>query len=267
MIGFVYSESIIMTIKVYSPQILNLGDFLNTFPCLSGLAKSGGDTIRLVVPDSFRQFKGFRDFMEYQPCIDELVFRSEIINMDESSYIMSTYSSEEYRDLTERPNRPIETLRCEKFLRDTYPKMVWDVDDDFVLKVLECPVITADCPRKWLVCDRWSLVSDTRRAWNILKDSGLFDDETRFEFLDYNQPLLDNAFKMAYPSFYIGVISTFTGAGMMADLLKRDNNLCLWDDSMVGWNNAPIEYSYWKHYYGDRPNKLYHLNDPYLKTL
>lgn len=247
-------------LKIYSPQILNLGDFFNCMPVLSGIFRATNDPIRLVTSPSFRQFNGFREFMEFQPCIGELVYRDEIINMDEQSYIVMTYSAEEFRYLTERPYRPIETMRCEKFISDNYPHVRFKVDDDFKF------LARGDYARNiYLVGDRWASVTDTRRDWNILKDSGLFDDETKFQFLDYTQPLLDNAgLILSSDKPFIG---TFTGSGMLADLLGVEN-WCLWDEkSMTNWNGAPIEYSYWKHYYQNRSNRLIALSDPFLRTL
>lgn len=245
--------------KVYSPTVLNFGDFLNAFPVLSGLANMAGEPLRLVVPGDFRKFNGFREFMEYQPCIGELVYRDEILNMDESSYTLTCYSSEEFRDLTVRPNRPIETMRHERFIRYTYPNLIWEVDDEFTLTTWG-----TDYARDvTIVGDRWAQVSDTRRAWNILKDCGLFDDETKFQFLDYSKPLIDNcALILSSNHPFIG---TFTGSGMMADLVRQPN-ICLWDDSMVGWNGADISYSYWKHYYSDRENTLMSIEEYSLLT-
>lgn len=250
-----------MSFKVYSPQVLNLGDFLNAFPVLSGLSKMAGEPLRLVVPDQFRQFNGFRDFMECQPCIGELVFRNEILNMDEKDYVVTTYSEYEFKDLTERPNRPIETMRHERFIRQNYPSLKWEVDDDFTLitNYIEFPRDTV------IIGDRWAQVSDTRRAWNILKDSGLFDNPSRFEFLDYTRPLLENAALILSSSQPF--IGTFTGSGMMADLLKKET-FCLYDNSMIDppWNGAPIEYSYWKHFYADRSAWCMSIEDYCLIT-
>lgn len=246
--------------KVWSPQIINLGDFFNIFPVLSGIAKAT-EPLKLVVPPNFRQFNGFREFLEFQPFVHELFFQDEIMNMDQSSYMIVTYSPEEYKSLVKRPNRPIETMRAELFVRHSYPDFKFDVDDDFTLQVSY-----EDYKRDtYIVGDRWSQVIDSRRDFNILKNSGLFENPFVFEFLDYSKPLMDNAALIL--SSNKPFIGTFTGSGMLADLLKKEN-WCVYDDSMLPlWNEMPIEYSYWKHYYSNRPNKLMHIDDVSLKDL
>lgn len=266
MIGFVYSGILTMPLNVYVPRTLNFGDFLNAMPVLSGLSKSLNQKIKLVVPNSMKQIKGFRNFMEYQGFFSDVYFREECFNMDEQSYLIVTYSDYEYKDLTERPNRPIETMRHEKFVRDNYPDMHWEVDDDFELKVYINYGVNFD--QRLQVCgDRWlKPTTDARRASNIIKATGLFDDETKYHFLDYNEDVMDNA--MRIKSSLHPFIGTFTGSGMMADLMNK-KNICVYSNDMVDppWNGKPIEYSYWKHYYGDRDNELVHSDMLYLSTI
>ncbi len=244
-------------LKVYCPVTNNLGDFINVMPVFSGLAKSLGDTIRLVVSDQHKKINGFREFFEYQPMFDEVVFRSEVMGMDESTYIFVSYSDYEFKDLTERPNRPIETMRHEKFVRDHYQHLNFQVDDDLILQVYKDKMVKEG---RIIVGDRWSNIVDTRRDWNILQKSGHFNDETKYHFLDYDDTLMENACLIAHSDKPF--IGTFTGSGMLADLLGVEN-WCLYDDSMLPlWNDMPIEYSYWKHYYANRNNHLCHVNDP-----
>ena len=112
---------------------------------------------------------------------------------------------------------------------------------------------------RYIIGDRWlNHLTDTRRASNVFKSTGLFDDTSKFLFLDYKRPLMDNAnIILASKRPFIG---TFTGSGMLADLLGVCN-YCVWDDSMVNWNQADISYSYWKHFYADRYNALVHMSD------
>lgn len=257
-------------LKLWCPNVFNLGDFFNCLPVVSGLAKSHGEQIHFVVPDCFQKIFGFREFMEFQPCIGKLVFRCEVLNMDEASYIVTTYTPNDFRHLTERPNRPTETMRHGDFINQNYYARTedppnWFVDDDFLFHVDDIAVPSTE--GRYVVGDRWSKVTDTRRSWNILKDSGLFDDPEKFYFLDYETySLMDNA--CIINNSEKPFLGTFTGSGMLADLLGKEN-YCLYDDSMLDppWNGMPIEFSYWKHYYADRPNKLFHLNDPFLRTL
>ena len=252
-------------LKLWCPNVYNTGDLFNAMPVVSGLSKAFGDQVRFVVPDCFQQIFGFKEFMEFQPCIKELVFRCEVLNMDESSYIVTTYTQNDFRGLTERPIRPTETMRHQEFIRENYPNITWMVDDNFKFHVDDIAVPSTE--GKYVIGDRWSKVSDTRRAWNIFRDSGLFDDESKFYFLDYETySLMDNA--CIINNSEKPFLGTFTGSGMLADLLGKEN-YCLYDDSMVDppWNGMPIEFSYWKHHYANRPNKLFHLNDPFIRNL
>lgn len=249
-----------MPLNVYVPNVFNFGDFLNGLPVISGLHKSLGQKIKFVIPDSMSQIKGIRYFLEYQNIFSDVYFRKEILNMDESSYIIATYSQEDFKSLTERPNRPIETMRWEKFIKDNYKDLTWEVDDEFELEVYVNYGIYCD-QRKWICGDRWSKPStDARRASNVLKDSGLFGDTNKYQFLSYEDDVMTNA--MFIKSSLHPFIGTFTGSGMMADLLNK-KNYCVYNDDMVNppWNGMPIEYSLWKHYYADRPNTLVHVKD------
>lgn len=248
--------------RIYVPYTKNLGDMFNVMPVISGLSKSLGVMIDLVVSDNLLVVKGFRDFMEFQPCINTLRFRKEILGMDESSYLHIIYSQEEFRHLTERPNRPIETMRHEKFVRDNYPTLEFEVDDDFVFNVKpEYHFIPDFTPDMYIVGDRWmNDQTDMRRSSNIIRDGlpRLWHDKETYYFLEYTETLMHNAYLISVSKKPF--IGTFTGSGMLADLLGV-KNYCVWDNSMINWNNAPIEYSYHKHYYADRLNQLVHISD------
>lgn len=238
-------------------MVQNLGDFFNAMPVISGISKALNESVRLIVSPKLRAINGFREFMEFQDCIGECFFRDEIINMNEEGYTTLHYSREEFRNLKERPNRPIETMRHERWIHDSYKTFNWEVDDDF--KFMVYPTYMASDMPLYVVGDRWlNNDTDTRRSSFILKDSGVFDDP-KYHFLDYTNTLMNNAYLIvACQEFY----GTFTGSGMLADLLGVPN-YCVYCDDMVNppWNNAPIEYSYWKHYYADRPNQLIHIED------
>lgn len=246
-----------MSIKVYVPYTLNFGDLLNAFPVISGFYHSFGEKIKLVVPDQMEQIKGWREFFNFQPMIESSHLRKEIIGMEEDQYIQVIYSPEEYRNLLSRPNRPIETLRHEKFVRDYYPNLgKWEVDDDFYLEV-DGQLESYD---KFVCGDRWlNKNTDTRRASNVLMDSGLFNDENKFLFLDYSQTAMHNAALIKFSTKPF--IGTFTGSSVMADLMNKEHYV-LWNkQDMLFWNNAPILYSYWKHYYSDRESQLVEIGE------
>jgi hypothetical protein len=251
-----------MTFKIECRYVYNFGDFLNCLPVISGIYKSVGDTIKFVIPDQLRIVKGIREFLEFQPMFESVYFRSEIINMDEKSYLVTCYSQEEFRNYSERPNRPIETQRHEKFIRDHYPDLNFKVDDSFYLQLdvnINLENIEGYDPNTIIIGDRWSKVTDTRRDCNIFQKHESYQNLDKFYYLNYDNDLMLNA-NILQRSNNINYV-TFTGSGMLADLIYGTNNVVFWDDSMVNWNNAPIEYSYWKHFYADRNNKLVHINE------
>jgi hypothetical protein len=67
-----------------------------------------------------------------------------------------------------------------------------------------------------------------------------------------------NAYKIKHSTHPF--ISTFTGISGIADLLKKDQ-LVLWGEDIRNWDNKPIEYSFMKHYYGNRNSKLLYIGD------
>ena len=77
-------------------------------------------------------------------------------------------------------------------------------------------------------------------------------------FLDYNNDLMTNAYiiKNSKKPF----ISTFTGISGIADLLNKEQ-IVLWGEDIRDWDNKPIEYSFEKHFYGNRKSKLMYLGD------
>lgn len=246
-------------LKVAVLNTHNFGDFLNVMPVLSGLHKTFGP-IKLVVSDMLQMINGFREFMEYQGIFSSVHFSMEVIGMRHEEYVQVIYSDYEYRDLTEMPDRPIETMRHERFVRDIYPYLTeqkWKVDDEFVLKVdnLALDPKYIESSGKIICGDRWlHHNTDGRRKSNILKDTGYFEDADKFYFLDYSDSAMLNAFIINQCDTFIG---TFTGSSVIADLMNK-NHFVLYNDDMVNppWNNAPIEYSYWKHYYKNRNSEL-----------
>lgn len=248
-------------LKVYVPHTKNYGDFLNVMPVLSGLHNTFGK-LKLVVADNLQMINGFREFMEYQDIFTEVHFAMEIIGMRTEDYVHVVYSDYEYRDLTEMPDRPIETMRHEKFVRDMYPYLTeqnWKVDDDFVLKTNDT-LLDGDYTNKIICGDRWlHKNTDGRRQSNILKDSGLFEATDKFFFLDYSKSAMLNACIIKNGLEFIG---TFTGSSVVADLLNV-NHFVLWlKNDMQYWNNSSnIDYSYWKHYYKNRNSKIYEMEE------
>ena len=57
----------------------NLGDFLNVLPVLSGIYKSTGEKVYLIIRRDMRKFKGIRDLLMYQDIFDDVVFDDEVL--------------------------------------------------------------------------------------------------------------------------------------------------------------------------------------------
>lgn len=234
-------------IRIFMPMSGNVGDTLAVLPVLSGIYKSTGHQISLVVRDKMKMFNGFRDFMMFQPCIVALRFESEI-NMDQTYQTLSLVDT-----FTKHPNRPWETVRLEEDFRNKY-NLEFEVDDDFELQV---PEIKFNDDR-FLVGDRMLHPDmDQRRKFNVLEKSNKFPlDKCRF--LDYNENMLTNA---AYVKLTKKpIFTTFTGISTIADLLKKET-VVLWGDDLKDWDNKPIEYSFNKHFYRNRKCRLEYLNN------
>lgn len=228
------------------PMSGNLGDTLNAMPVISGIFKSTGHKISLVVRDKMKMFNGFREFMQMQGCIAALKFESEV-TLDDTYQILSLVDN-----FTKHENRPWETVRLEEDFKRRYSTDFY-VDDRFTFVVDEN---IDNMPSEYIVGDRMSHPQmDQRRLSGVLKSSGKFDS---CYFLDYNKPLATNAAYLRYTEKPI--ITTFTGISTIADLLFKET-IILWGDDLKNWDNKPIEYSFNKHFYRDRHCKLVYLND------
>lgn len=229
------------------PMSGNVGDTLAVLPVLSGITKSTGHKISLVVRNKMKMFKGFRELLQLQPCISSLKFESEV-NMDDTYQIMSLVDK-----FTEHPTRPWETVRLEEDFKNRY-NIDFEVDDDFELKVLE----VVPHSHKHIVGDRMSNPDmDQRRKFNVLEKSGKFPLD-KCHFLDYNESMLVNAAYIKQTDK--PVLTTFTGISTIADMLKKEA-IVFWGDDIRNWDNKPIEYSFNKHFYRDRKCKLMYLGD------
>lgn len=229
------------------PMSGNVGDTLAVLPVLSGIHKSTGHKVSLVVRDKMKMFNGFREFMQMQPCIAALKFESEV-SLDETFQVMSLVD-----DFTQHPNRPWETVRLEEDFKRRY-NIDFEVDDDFELNT---PIATFNVT-KFLVGDRmFHNDMDARRKFNTLERSDKFPLD-KCLFLDYNTPMALNA---AYiKASKKPIFTTFTGLSTIADLLKKET-IVLWGDDLKNWDNKPIEYSFNKHFYRDRKCKLVYMGD------
>lgn len=240
--------------KVKIDCTANLGDFLNALPVMSGMSKDKNEKIHLILHKEMRKFKGIREFLILQDMFKEISFDDEIFMYNMNCIILSSWARYDRNDFT----RPVETCRYENWMLDKYNYAV-PVDDKFELIV---PKLEIDYHRdKYIIGDRWSSIEDpsidTRRKMYVIKDSGILDD-VKTHYLDYNDDMTKNASLIKYnPNRFI---STFTGVGILADLMNKDLTI-LWDDDMREWDGHPVEYDFQRHYYSDRDNQLIYIKD------
>lgn len=231
--------------KVSIRHTINLGDFLNVFPVLSGLSKYKNEKLDILVRGEMKRFNGFKEFVEYQDCINSVAFDDEYIIFNYDGIELSSITREDKED----NQRPTETCRYENWANDNY-RMLFEVDDSFELQV---PDLNIPIKEGSYVGDRWSgAMIDGRRA------SGTLTHLANVNFLEYNNTLLENAYIIKHSSKPF--ISAFTGTAVMADLLNVDQ-IVLWTDDLKNWDNKPIEKSFEKHFYGNRKSKLMYLGD------
>jgi hypothetical protein len=228
----------------------NVGDTLSVMPVLSGIYKSTGHKISLVVRDKMKMFLGIKEFMEMQDCIAAFKFQSDV-KLDDTYNPLGLVDN-----FTQHPTRPWETVRLEEFIRKNYD-FKFEVDDDFVFKVPPITDYQID-DRYFIVGDRMNHPEmDKRRSLETLKGSNKFRVDRSY-FLDYNVPMAVNAAYLKRTDKPI--FSTFTGLSTVADLLNKET-IVLWGDDLANWDNKPIEYSFNKHFYRDRKCKLQYIGD------
>lgn len=237
--------------KIYLSCTANLGDFLNAMPVMSGIVNSYGK-FELIIRHEMRKFNGMKEFLEYQELFTEVVFDDEVILYGDKPLFMSSWTRED-RNLD---IRPVETCRYENWMKDNY-NLNFDVDDDFLLKT---PDIELEPMQDlYVLGDRWDNTQDpdvdSRRKTRVLQDSGRFDSE-KVIYLDYHNTIFYNAalIKQSKNPF----ITTFTGIGILADLMGKETYV-LWDDDMEFWDGRPVQYDFKRHYYGNRNSKLRYI--------
>lgn len=232
--------------KIYLNCTANLGDFLNAMPVLSGIYKSNGK-FDFIIRGDMKKFNGLKEFLMYQDIFSSVEFDSDVFLY--GGFIgLSSWTREDRNN----PNRPIETCRYENYLRDNFPQLQFEVDDDFILKVdpfIQEPV-SFNVP---YVGDRWQGpgIDGRRASWTLSHLDNVI-------FLDYNKTVMENAFciwKSERP-----FITTFTGTSSIADLLNK-KQVVLWGEDIRDWDNKPIEYSFEKHFYKNRNSKLMYIGD------
>lgn len=238
--------------NIYLNCTANLGDFLNAMPVLSGLSKDY--QLNLVVRHETKKFKDFLEFLFYQNIFNDVDYDINVRSITDCIQL----SSWARMDQTD-PHRPIETCRYENWLRDRYTDISFQVDDAFELAVPELEIDSYD--DKYIVGDRWGSTEDktvdTRRYSNIIRDYSTLD-VSKLHFLNYKESIFSNAAIIKKnPNKFI---TTFTGIGILADLLNKPSYVC-WYDDMKNWDNNTVDFDWRRHYYTNRHTKLIYVKD------
>jgi hypothetical protein len=236
-----------------SPRIHNLGDFANCLPVVSGLYKYTNRKIWFVICDRLQRFKGIKELLLQQEMFEKVTFYSEE-QFDHNNCIVMDDTGSEYGP----GHRPMATQKYSSFLNNNY-RVDIPVDDDFELSVSKLNIDFQE--NKLLVGDRWSPKDapdvDDRRYSNMIESENIIPKEVAF-YLDYSKDLVYNCSLIKYnPN---PLITTFTGIGILADLMKKDVYI-LWGEDVRNWQGKPIDYSYHMHYYGDRKSVLQYVKD------
>jgi hypothetical protein len=241
--------------RVYLSCTANLGDFLNSFPVLSGLHKQYGK-FDFVIKDGLKKFRGIKEFLVNQDMFSSVEFDTDVF-MYGNVINLSSWTREDQNN----PNRPIETCRYENWLRDNYPNLQFEVDDDVQILVPEMDIEIEDT---YYCGDRWDAPDiDTRRKSSVLAHLN------EFKFLSYENSLSTNAYIIK--NLKKPFITNFTGVAVLADLLNvpsyvvwkaedwnpefRKGDNCYWD------NGKDINKVFQKHFYGNRKSKLVHNDE------
>ena len=240
-------------IKIYSPRIHNLGDFMHCLPALSGLHKTLKYKFSFVICDRLERFVGIKELLMQQEMFAEVKFMHEETMIAERYILLDDIGEEK-----QHGNSPIVCHRFYNFIRDNY-KIDFDIDDDFELKV---PKLDIDFQTdKLIIGDRWSSKDapdvDARRYSNLIESAEIVPKEKAL-YLDYKKDLIYNCSLIKHnPNPFI---TTFTGIGIVADLMKKDCYI-LWDEDIRNWQGWGVEQDYKLHYYQDRKSKLVYIRD------
>lgn len=239
--------------KVYSPRIHNLGDFMHCFPMLSGLYKQYGP-ISFGICDRLKRFKGIKELLQHQGLFSDVHFMDEQPIANE--YIIIDDSGSDNGNSGES----LVSRRFYNYVKEQYHGLDFELDVQFELQVPWYNDVDYNHDII-LVGDRWSPKDapdvDDRRLSYLIKAYDKFNGD-RFKYLDYNDHLLYNISLIKYNANPF--LTTFTGIGILADLVKKETKV-LWDDDMRMWNGKPVEYDFRLHYFTNRNSSLHYIKD------
>lgn len=242
--------------NIYLSCTANLGDFVQSLPVLSGIARTYGP-VNFFIRSEMRKFFGLIEFLKYQGIFNMVAFDDEPVRVTPPVLNLSSWT----REHKNNPDRPTETCRYENWMKDNY-KLDFEVDDDFVIKYPKADIEIQD---NYYVGDRWSAPDiDDRREVEILSHL------TDCVFLDYKKhDILTNCYiiKESVRPF----ITNFTGIGMIADLLDKECYV-VWKaedwkaefrrGNDISWDNGKnIEQIFEKHFYKNRRARLVHASE------
>lgn len=241
-------------IKVVSPRIHNLGDFANCLPALSGFYKLTKHKMSFTICDRLQRFVGLKELLLAQDMFCEVQFLHEHPLTNKDYFILIDDQDQEENE----DHLPIATFKYANSIRKNY-KIDFAIDDEFELNVPKLNIDYMD--NKILVGDRWSSNDapdvDERRYSYMIKESGILDHKET-HYLDYTKDLLYNCSLIKYnPNPFV---TTFTGIGILADMMRKDQYI-VWGDDLHNWNNKPIEHSFKMHYFQNRNSKLVYIKD------
>lgn len=239
--------------NVYLPRIHNLGDFIHCLPVLSGIYKKTG-LISFGICDRLNRFNGIKDLLMSQQIFSNVHFMSE--QLIAANYIIIDDSQSDLGVEYE----PLVVRRYYNFVRNNYPEFYFDLDVDFEL-IVPFHSDSLIHENKILVGDRWSSNDatdvDERRFSNNIQRYDKFNTD-RFLYLDFTKELLYNLSLIKYNKNPF--ISTFTGIGILSDMMSKETHI-LWDDDLYNWDNNPISYAFELHYYKNRSSYLHYIKD------
>ena len=223
---------------------------MNAWPVLSGLAKQ--QPIDLIIRHEMIKFRDFKEFLFYQGIFESVEFDNQVSTA--GAVILSSWTHMNRQNAL----RPVETCRYENWLKDNY-RLDFQVDDTCTLQVPELDIDSY--PDKFIVGDRWGKQQDpdvdSRRWSHVIRDGSKID-QSKLVYLDYTASIFENcALIKQNPNAFI---TTFTGIGIVADLMHKKTYVC-WDEDMRVWDGRPVDFDWERHYYQDRQSKLIYVKD------
>jgi len=199
-----------------------IGDFANTWPYLSEIAKRYGP-VDISLPGIYQKFLGFKEFLEYQDFVNTVDFDNREGDLDVQAHAN-------------------EALPIPRRSYYTAAQNQWPIDRDLILRVADIE-IPDEFLQKPIVIDR--------TFNNTMKKHEMFMSD-EYHWLDYSKPLSYNiniCLKTNQP-----IYATFTGLPIILDLFNIEQTLIWFDD-------VPGQQAFDWHYFPERKTKLVYYKD------